>query len=95
MLAQAMGSTKDSMAFITAILAIGATLAPILFGFIVWKMSGFFVTKENFHLSQQLAESYRQKADEERKEMKERLARIEEHTNSIANSLARWEGHGK
>ena len=60
----------DVLPFITTALAVSSAVMPILFGFVLWKFSQVFVTKDYF-------DEFRDQTYEDRKEIKERLTHIE------------------
>lgn len=43
-----MADTTSSLNAVVIILSIGSIVCPILFGYIIWKMSQIFVTKDEF-----------------------------------------------
>lgn len=61
---------SDVLPFITTVLAVASAVMPILFGFVLWKFSQVFVTKEYF-------DEFRDQTYDDRKEIKERLTHIE------------------
>lgn len=63
-------TTRGAMDFVMTILAIGTTIAPIIFGFALWKMSQVFVSKEQFN-------DWKEQSELERGDVRKRLTEIE------------------
>lgn len=69
---------------IMVILSVGATACPIFFGFVLWRMSQVFVTRnEMAELKDQLAN--------ERKEMSRKLDHINDTMTELLQRTARTE----
>lgn len=72
---------------ITTILSIGTIVSPIIFGFAMWKMTRFFVSKEEFN-------TYKDQASNDRSEARRQLERIADNVNRLLQSVARLQGQG-
>lgn len=77
--------SPQSVSTITVILAIGAVVGPILFGFILWKMSNIFVTGREF-------DQYKSSSANDRSEMRRTLITIETNMAVVMTGIARLEG---
>ncbi len=71
----------NSVNLITLILSIGSVISPILFGYLIWKMSQIFVSKEEFT-------NYKQSVAKEQDVINERLKKIEENTIELLQRTA-------
>lgn len=66
---------------VTLILSVSSAVMPIIFGFIVWKLTKVFVTKEEF-------KDFKEHAEHERGEIKAQLKDITTSTNSMLKDVA-------
>jgi hypothetical protein len=65
-----LADTTQTVQFIAVVLSIASPIAPILFGFVTWRMTKVFVTKDAF-------EDYKRLAQTEREAVKDSINRIE------------------
>jgi hypothetical protein len=66
---------------ITVILSIGTIIAPVIFGFAMWKMTRVFVTKETFI-------DYKEHAEKEREKMQKSLDKIDSNVSELLQRTA-------
>ena len=76
---------QEYMQVVTTVLAVGSVIAPILFGFVLWKMSTVFVSRESF-------EDFKRTRTQEQLEVREKLGNIE---NDIRELLQRTASRGR
>jgi len=77
----------EIMPVVTVILSIAALIGPVIFGFVLWKMQAVFVSKETFA-------DYKNRAEEERREMKTALISISKSNNDILVAIAHLQTRG-
>lgn len=73
-------TSTSILPYVTVILAISGIVSPILFGFCIWKLSQWFVSKESFS-------SYVLHAVEDRKDMKDSISELKDRLTHIERLL--------
>lgn len=67
---------------VTTILAVGSVVAPIVFGFVLWKMSQIFVTAREF-------QEYKATQEQRRQEMVRGIEEIRQNTILLLQRTAK------
>jgi hypothetical protein len=62
---------------VTIILSVATTVFPVLFGFLLWKLSRIFISRTEF-------EDYKKEAETYRGDMKETVTRIETELHTVS-----------
>lgn len=73
-----MNSTLES---VTQILAIGSILSPVIFGFVLWKISQIFVSKTEFS-------DFKRGIEAEKKETKENMKQVNDNLIELLQRTA-------
>ena len=71
-----MNQTTDSLHLVLVILSIGSAVMPIIFGSVLWKMQGTFLTRDKH-------DDFVKLSQEQRQNDRERLSRIESKIDDL------------
>ena len=72
---------ESVLTLVSTILAIGSVIAPILFGFTIWKMMSIFITKQSYEEREKIA------ADE-RLQLRRHIDSMEQNVSLILRDVA-------
>lgn len=64
------------MPIVTTVLAIGTVIGPIIFGYVLWRMSKVFVSREQF-------DDFRKDREKHNESLDRRLGRIEDDIKEL------------
>lgn len=81
-------------ASITVILAIGAAVWPVIFGFALWQLSKVFVSKESFttyvNSWEKEFHEYKSTAENDRRDMRMQIANVGEDVKILLQRTAKF-----
>lgn len=75
----------NTMNFVMSVLAVGSVLGPVIFGFVLWKMSQVFVTQERFSVLEKKIELERSETNVRLKEIDAKLVELLQRTAERRN----------
>ena len=75
----------NTMNFVISVLAVGSVIGPVIFGFVLWKMSQVFVTQERFAVLEKRIELERVDTNVRLKEIDAKLVELLQRTAEKRN----------